>query len=179
MLAALRLRSRDNARTPMQWDGGAAAGFTTGTPWIAVNPNYPEINAAAQIDDPESVFAHFRAVIELRHTDPVVAYGDFTMLLPNGSTGSMPSPATGGAAPCWWWPTSPASRRALQCPTSRLGRERSWSWGTIRRQPAPSDPDAIVLRPWEARIYRRTGDAGPLRRVVGRRAACRPRTIVG
>ena len=51
MLAALAVRSRDNARTPMQWDDSANAGFTTGTPWIAVNPNHAEINARAQIAD--------------------------------------------------------------------------------------------------------------------------------
>ena len=83
VLAALRVRSRDNARTPMQWDATRAAGFTSGEPWIAVNPNHLEINAATQVDDKDSVLAHYRAVIELRHSDPVVAHGDFTMLLPN------------------------------------------------------------------------------------------------
>jgi oligo-1,6-glucosidase len=75
--------SRDNARTPMQWDDGPHAGFTTGTPWLAVNPNHVEVNAAVQVDDANSVFAHYRRLIELRHTVPVVAHGDFTMLLPN------------------------------------------------------------------------------------------------
>src|SRR4029077_11492482 len=83
VLSALRQRGRDNARTPMQWDATAAAGFSTGRPCIGVNPNYLDINADAQQGDPESVLAHFRAVIALRHSDPVVAYGDFTMLLPD------------------------------------------------------------------------------------------------
>jgi oligo-1,6-glucosidase len=83
LLAALRAQSRDNARTPVQWDATANAGFTTGTPWIAVNPNYREINAAAQHDDPGSVFHFYRRLIELRHTEPAVALGDFTMLLPD------------------------------------------------------------------------------------------------
>ena len=82
ILAALRRKGRDNARTPMQWDASEHAGFTTGTPWLAVNPNYPHINAADQVQDPDSVFAHTQAVIALRHTLPVVAHGDFTMLLP-------------------------------------------------------------------------------------------------
>ena len=64
--------SRDNARTPVQWDASPDAGFTTGTPWIGVNPNHVEINAAAQVDDPDSVFAHYRRLIDLRHTEPVV-----------------------------------------------------------------------------------------------------------
>jgi oligo-1,6-glucosidase len=78
---ALRERSRDNARTPMQWDASEHAGFTTGTPWLAVNPNHTEINAEAQRADPDSVFHHYRRLIELRHTVPAVVHGDFTMLL--------------------------------------------------------------------------------------------------
>ena len=79
----LRAMSRDNARTPMQWDTPPHAGFTTGTPWIAVNPNYREINVAAELADPDSVLHHYRRLIELRHTEPVVALGEFTMLLPD------------------------------------------------------------------------------------------------
>jgi oligo-1,6-glucosidase len=80
VLAALRVKSRDNARTPMQWDASANAGFTDATPWLPVNPNHVEINAAAQVDDPDSVFNHYRWLIGLRHTLPVVAEGDFTPL---------------------------------------------------------------------------------------------------
>ena len=83
VLAALRKMSRDNARTPMQWDAGEQAGFTTGTPWLPVNPNYRQINAAAQAGDPDSVFGYYRRLIALRHELPVVAHGDFTMLLPD------------------------------------------------------------------------------------------------
>ena len=82
-LIALRTMSRDNARSPMQWDGSANAGFSTGTPWSPVNPNYPEINAAAQWADPDSVLYHYRALIALRHSEPAVVHGDFTMLLPD------------------------------------------------------------------------------------------------
>ncbi|HZB48379.1 MAG TPA: DUF3459 domain-containing protein, partial [Mycobacteriales bacterium] len=82
VLAALRAKGRDNARTPMQWDDSPHAGFTTGEPWLPVNPNFVEINAAAARADPDSVFHHYRRLIELRHTEPAVAYGAFTMLLP-------------------------------------------------------------------------------------------------
>jgi oligo-1,6-glucosidase len=82
VLAAMRRMSRDNARTPVQWDDSTSAGFTTGTPWLPVNPDYVEWNAAAQRDDPSSVLAHHRRVIALRHENPVVALGDFAMLLP-------------------------------------------------------------------------------------------------
>jgi oligo-1,6-glucosidase len=81
VLQALRRMSRDNARTPMQWDGSPNAGFTTRTPWLAVNPNYRTINAAAAVADPESVFHHYRQLIALRHDSLVIALGDFTMLL--------------------------------------------------------------------------------------------------
>jgi oligo-1,6-glucosidase len=81
VMAALRVMGRDNARTPVQWDGTPQAGFTTATPWIAVNPNHAWLNAAAQYDDPDSVYNHYRRLIELRHTQPVIAHGDFTMLL--------------------------------------------------------------------------------------------------
>ncbi|MGY1747164.1 glycoside hydrolase family 13 protein [Blastococcus sp. SYSU D00695] len=83
VLAALRRMSRDNARTPVQWDASPNAGFTTGTPWITVNPDHVEWNAAAQRDDPDSVFSHHKRLIALRHELPVVAVGDFHMLLPD------------------------------------------------------------------------------------------------
>jgi oligo-1,6-glucosidase len=83
VLTVLRARGRDNARTPMQWDGSPHAGFTSGTPWLAVNPNYPEINAEAERADPDSVFHHYRKLIRLRHDEPAVVDGDFTMLLPH------------------------------------------------------------------------------------------------
>jgi oligo-1,6-glucosidase len=84
VLAGMRAVSRDNARTPMQWDASRNAGFCPPEvqPWIAVNPDHVSVNAAAQRDDPGSVFAHFRRLIQLRHTVPAVVLGDFTMLLP-------------------------------------------------------------------------------------------------
>jgi oligo-1,6-glucosidase len=65
----------------MQWDDTENAGFTTGTPWIAVNPSHKEINAQAAFDDDDSVFHHYRRLIELRRAEPAVAHGDFRMLL--------------------------------------------------------------------------------------------------
>ncbi|MBB5801055.1 oligo-1,6-glucosidase [Saccharothrix ecbatanensis] len=81
VLRGLRTMGRDNARTPVQWDASPQAGFTTGQPWLAVNPNHTWLNAAAQYDDPRSVFNHYRKLIELRHALPVIAHGDFRMLL--------------------------------------------------------------------------------------------------
>ena len=73
----LKIHSRDNSRTPMQWTAGENGGFTTGTPWIGVNPNTSRINAASQMDDPDSIFAYYKALIRLRKEYDVFAYGDF------------------------------------------------------------------------------------------------------
>ena len=156
VLAALRLRSRDNARTPMQWDSTAAAGFTTGEPWIAVNPNYLDINAAAQVDDPDSVFAHYRAVIELRHSDPVVAHGDFTMLLPEDPTVYAFTRTLQGS-------DTPGGRELLRIGgRAAVSDEADWARAELvlgNYPPADGRSDVpdeqILLRPWEARIYRR------------------------
>jgi oligo-1,6-glucosidase len=82
VLAAMRRMSRDNARTPVQWDASPHAGFTAGTPWLPVNPDHLEWNAAAQRQDPNSVLAHYRRLIALRHENQAVALGEFAMLLP-------------------------------------------------------------------------------------------------
>jgi oligo-1,6-glucosidase len=83
VMAALSAKGRDNARVPMPWDDSPTGGFTTGTPWIEVHPLVKEVNAAAQVGDPDSVFAHFQRLIALRHDEPVVAHGTFRMLLPD------------------------------------------------------------------------------------------------
>jgi oligo-1,6-glucosidase len=80
VLASVRRKSRDNARTPMQWTDQPGAGFSDATPWIPVNPNHTWLNAAHQIEDPGSVYHHYRALIALRHASPVVVDGDFTLL---------------------------------------------------------------------------------------------------
>ena len=82
MMRYIHRRSRDNARTPMQWTAGENAGFTTGTPWFLLNPNYTKINAAAQVDDPDSVFAYYKRLIRLRKENPVMVYGKYELLLP-------------------------------------------------------------------------------------------------
>lgn len=83
VLPGMRASSRDNARTPFQWDDSAHAGFTIGTPWISVNPNHVTVNAAAQRGVKGSIFEHYRSLIRLRHTEPVVVHGDFDLLYPD------------------------------------------------------------------------------------------------
>lgn len=75
-------RGRDNARTPMQWTAGENAGFTTATPWLPVNPNYCQINAAAELNDPDSVFYYYQKLIRLRKTYPIFREGAFNLLDP-------------------------------------------------------------------------------------------------
>ena len=82
---SLSVKSRDNARSPMQWDATSHAGFSEGIPWLPVNPNYVTINAAAAVADPDSVFHHFQKLIELRHDHPVVADGRSSCCWPTTS----------------------------------------------------------------------------------------------
>ena len=77
----LTFKSRDNARTPMQWDTSKHAGFTAATPWIAVNPNYTQINAKAQTADQNSVFHYYKKLITLRKQHPIIVYGSYELLL--------------------------------------------------------------------------------------------------
>ena len=83
VLRSLARKSRDHARTPVQWDDGPQAGFSAGNPWMPVNPNYREINAEQARRDPDSVFAHFQQLIRLRHSSEVVREGRFHLLLPD------------------------------------------------------------------------------------------------
>ena len=83
MMRFIRLKGRDNARTPMQWDDSENAGFTTGTPWIGVNPNYKTINAKAALADEDSVFHYYQKLIALRKEQPILVYGHYTLLEPD------------------------------------------------------------------------------------------------
>lgn len=145
--------TRDNARTPMQWDDSEQAGFTTGVPWMPVNPNRDDINVEAATADEDSVFHHYRTLIALRHNLPVVATGDFTMLLEQD-------------------PDIYAFTRSLDDDVLLvLGNFSSDDVSVVLPDdvawanpvnlilgnydaPDPSSTD-IVMRPWEARMYRR------------------------
>jgi len=82
MMSAIHARSRDNARTPIQWNDSRNAGFTKGTPWIKVNPNFPEINAEIAYNDPNSIFHFYKKLIQLRKEHEIVVYGRFELLWP-------------------------------------------------------------------------------------------------
>ena len=146
VLAALRRMSRDNARTPVQWDSSPNAGFTTGTPWIGVNPDHGEWNAAAQRDDPASVLAHHRRLIALRHEDPVVAVGDFTMLLPDHDDVYAFTRSLDGATLLVVCNVSGTPQ-----PLADLLPEAVTAEVVLGNLP---EDDPAVLRPWEARVLR-------------------------
>ena len=152
VLAGIKAMGRDNARTPMQWDSSPAAGFTSGTPWLPVNPNHSWLNAAAQYDDPQSVFNHYRKLIELRHRDDVVVDGDFTMLLTDD--------------PHIYAFTRCRGDRELLVLGNFTGEwqpiDVSADWVGCRLLlanyadgPIPDGAAVPALRPWEARVYER------------------------
>jgi oligo-1,6-glucosidase len=153
VLSALRLGSRDNARSPMQWDGSDHAGFTTGTPWSKVNPNHTEINAEAALADDDSVFHHYRRVIELRHTEPAVAHGDFHMLAADHPTLYAFTRAHEGTELLVL-----ANFSGDELPLDDVDDLELDGWkgstlllGNVGEPGGPTTP----LRPWEARVLRR------------------------
>jgi oligo-1,6-glucosidase len=145
VLAALRAMSRDNGRTPMQWDDSPGAGFTTGTPWRPVNPNHRDVNAARQVGVPGSVFEHHRRLIALRHEDPVVASGDFHLLVPDHDRLFAFTRELDGVE--------------LVVVANFCGRGTDLPVELIRRCEDAAlvvgDHTGVTLRPWESRVYRR------------------------
>jgi oligo-1,6-glucosidase len=142
----------------MQWDDSPHAGFSTGVPWLPVNPNCRQINAAAALADPESVFHHYRALIELRHNEPAVVHGDFTMLVPQDpqvyaftrqwDDGSLLVVANFSPMPATFEVRDPdAWQRSTLILTNVAGAEESALNGWI------------ALKPWEARVYRRATES--------------------
>lgn len=83
VMASIYTKGRDNARTPIQWDDSDNAGFTTGTPWIKVNPNYKQINAKQAVEDPNSIFHYYKNLIQLRKSHDIIVYGTYDLLLDN------------------------------------------------------------------------------------------------
>ena len=81
MMAAIGYKGRDNARTPMQWDNSLHGGFTTGTPWLAENPNYTKINVTDQVNREDSVFKYYQKLIKLRHESELIVYGTYDLIL--------------------------------------------------------------------------------------------------
>ncbi|MGW5877036.1 glycoside hydrolase family 13 protein [Nocardiopsis terrae] len=147
-MAGITRMSRDNARTPMQWDAGENAGFTTGTPWIGVNPNHTEINAEAAVADQGSVFHHYRRLIALRKEHPVVSHGSFTPLLEEDPRVYAYTRTFNGQVLLVLANWSDRTAR-VDLPGDVAGSEPELLLGNY---PAPEHVLA-PLRPWEARVH--------------------------
>ncbi len=148
-LAGMAKTTRDNARTPMQWDATEHAGFTTGTPWLPVNPNHSWLNVPSQEADTDSVLAHYRALIRLRHELPVLVDGDFTPLHEDDPELWCYTRTLGGTR---LLVVANCSRNAR---TATLDR---WQGAGLLLGNRPVDHDAlegdsITLTGWDARIY--------------------------
>ena len=155
LLAAMARMSRDQGRTPVQWDASPGAGFTTGTPWLAINPDHTTVNAAAQVGDPGSVFEHYRRLIALRHEDPVVTDGDFELVLPEH--------------PAIWaflrrTPDAEllvAANFSADVVDADLALDADWADASVVLTTLDGDaplqaPPGLKLRPWESVVWRRT-----------------------
>lgn len=148
-LGALHAVSRDNARTPVQWDTTPNAGFTTGDPWIEVNPNFVAINAAAQHADAGSIFHYYRRLISLRHTEPAVAFGDFTMLIPEDDA-VYAFLRRWEAIEILVLGNFTADELTIDIPAAQ-----PWANAELLIGNYPTISVPGRLRPWEARVYRR------------------------
>ncbi|WP_179393851.1 glycoside hydrolase family 13 protein [Lacticaseibacillus absianus] len=145
MKAAIEYRGRDNARTPMQWRDAPNAGFTTGTPWLGVNPNYPQINVDAALMDPNSIFYFYQRLIQLRKDYPIITDGHYALLDPDDEAVFMYTRTLGDQQLLM---VSNFTDQTLQRPVAaRLGTQPE---GLISNYPAA---DVDTLRPYETRTY--------------------------
>ena len=153
LLEAIAYKSRDNARTPFQWDDSPNAGFTTGTPWIMVNPNHTQINAREQLGRADSVFHYYQKLIALRRTSPdrdLIVYGSYQLILPDdprlfaytrtleGKTLLVVCNLSGA-------PASFAPPKDLDGQKARL-LIANWA-------EAPAAPGPMTLEPWQAAVW--------------------------
>ncbi|WP_407672241.1 glycoside hydrolase family 13 protein [Paenibacillus sinensis] len=150
LMKAIHRKSRDNGRTPMHWNAEANGGFTTGTPWIGVNPNYPEINAELQLGDPDSVFQYYKRLIALRREYPVIKWGMYQVILEDD--------------PYVYSYTRVMDEQTLLVICNFSDQPRSFGWDALhaytRKQllignykPEVELQSDMTLRPYEAAVY--------------------------
>jgi oligo-1,6-glucosidase len=157
LLRAMNRMSRDQGRTPVQWDASPGAGFSGGAPWIAVNPDHVDVNAAAQVGADDSVFEHYRKLIALRHADPVVTDGEFALLLPENEA---------------IWAFTRRGRDAellvaanfsADTVSAALPLEADWAEAEVvlasHQDRPPRTLPELALTPWESVVWRRTAAA--------------------
>lgn len=154
MLRFLRKKSRDNARTPFQWDDSENGGFTTGTPWIMVNPNYKEINAKEELADPASVFHYYQKLIRLRKENPIMVYGTYDLLLPESET-IYAYTRTLGKEKLLVVCSFSGEEETFDCPEEFVVTERFLT--NCETEIPEKCPEKLVLPPWGAVVYHLKG----------------------
>ena len=143
----IKAKGRDNARTPMQWSAGKNAGFTTGEPWIMLNPNHTRINAEAEEQDSDSILNYYRALIALRNSTPALLNGDWRELLPeNGQIVAYVRELEGEEYTVLC--NLSGERAELPCAMSEFGEPVLSNM--------PSDPAAEALYPYQALVLKRS-----------------------
>jgi glycosidase len=142
--------SRDHARTPMQWSDGDNSGFTDGEPWFALNENYDAINVAAARADDESVWHYYRRLLELRHEEDALVYGDYDLLLPDDEQ--------------FYAYTRTLDDERFLIVLNWTDEPATFDAGSVESAPEtvvqsnyddpPADPSGEMFRPYEAVVYR-------------------------
>lgn len=153
LMAAIAYKSRDNARTPFQWDDSANAGFTTGTPWIMVNPNYTQINAKEQLDRADSVFRYYQKLIGLRRNSPdkdLIVYGKYDLILPEHPQIFAYTRTLEGKKLLTVCNLSGEGAK-LELPEELKGRKSRLLIANWRE--APAAPADMTLAPWQAAVW--------------------------
>jgi oligo-1,6-glucosidase len=154
VMATIHAKSRDNARTPMQWDDSPNAGFTTGTPWIGVNPNSTEINVRDALADPDSVFHYYKKLIRLRKENPVVVLGRYDLLL-EAHEEIYAFTRTHGSDRLLVILNFTANRPVFALPAGIAYSGKDLVISNYEVEPA-EDIALLTLRPYEALVYRLT-----------------------
>ena len=152
VLEELRFLSRDNSRTPVQWDASANAGFTTGTPWMKVNPNYREINVANALQNSDSIFYFYKKLIALRKQREVMVYGDYQDLSIDDPAVYVYSRSLNGQT--WLVILNPnATENEYRIPEAVADQEKKLiiaNYSDVGNEPLKG---LLRLRPYEARVY--------------------------
>lgn len=150
VMESIYVKGRDNARTPFQWDDSEHGGFTTGTPWIQVNPNYPQINARQAVADENSIYHYYRKLIQLRKEQQIIVHGRYDILLPEDEN-------------IYVYTRTLGSQKLLVI-LNFTGEEQSFTLPADLQdkksdvlvsnyEPAPEYVSSIPLRPYEAIVY--------------------------
>jgi len=148
LLRAIHIKGRDNARTPIQWDATEHGGFTTGTPWLKINPNYPSINVEQALADSDSTFYYYKQLIALRHQHDLIVYGEYALILEDETDIYAYTRTYENET---WYVYCSFSKDKVTVP---LSHDTSDSViGNYNDSPLVSKEE-LVLRPYEAIVYR-------------------------